>query len=919
MKKLSMKKIFIFSLSAVSFSLGAMLLFGILERQGPREKYETFINQSFARAKDWVKPSKEGRLESPDQPDMAAMQEYFKTIDPKLKRVPTERLWKAYKQTQKIEQQQKAFRGYDTLLQWEGTGANMGGRTRTLMFDPNDVNHKKVWAGGVTGGLWYTSDITNVSSQWIPVGDFWSNLAISSMAYDPNNTQTFYVGTGEAQTARLIYRKSSGLGSGIFKTTDGGQTWELIPSTHNFAYVTGIVVRNENGISAIYAGVVSGTYMGKDHISQPSDGLYRSTDGGNTWAQVLPLIPGTQTNEHYAVADIEIAANGRIFVGTMENLNLIGGATILYSDSGLAGSWTVYSHYNTLIGNENYYNIPARTIIAVAPSDSNRVYAQFAAGYTNGFIYYRGRYMAKSMDGGNTWTAVTIPDPDWSTLAWHAFNLQVSPNDPNTVFSGGLDLWRTSNAGNSWNHVSDWSLMYWGGGDAYVHADQHKIQYQPGSSSTAIFSCDGGVFLTNTANIGYPVFIQRNQGYNTLQFYSCAIKPTPGSHQYIGGLQDNGTLKYTGSPLSLNSMIDGGDGAFCFWDNDQASIYITSVYYNQYTTYYNGSSVGSFGGNSGTFISPADYDYRDNILYSNAVGFFGGNANKLLRAKNIPFSPTNQLINIGTSTSVPFSSLTYSQFSPTGTSTLFVGTESGELFKVTDAQDIPHTIEIGSADFPTANISCVAIGNSEDTLLVTFSNYGVSSVWQTYNGGISWQEKEANLPDMPIRWALYHPGNNGQALLATEIGVWATNTLKEDETVWAPAVDGMANVRVDMLKMRSADNMVLAASHGRGLFTATWNVDLYTGEKENFAFTTQLKVYPNPTTAYCTVSSNLVTPGSVSVELLSLNGKIVFSENIEVQNGEIQKRIDVSSLPRAIYIVRLQHNGLTESKKLVVR
>jgi len=119
----------------------------------------------------------------------------------------------------------------------------------------------------------------------------------------------------------------------------------------------------------------------------------------------------------------------------------------------------------------------------------------------------------------------------------------------------------------------------------------------------------------------------------------------------------------------------------------------------------------------------------------------------------------------------------------------------------------------------------VAVGNSEDNLLVTFSNYGVSSVWLTNNGGTTWMEKESNLPDMPIRWAVFHPENNGQALLATEIGVWATKTLNSVEPEWAPAVDGLANVRVDMLRLRKSDTTVLAATHGRGLFYAEYELE----------------------------------------------------------------------------------------------
>ena len=234
------------------------------------------------------------------------------------------------------------------------------------------------------------------------------------------------------------------------------------------------------------------------------------------------------------------------------------------------------------------------TIVAVAPSDSNRVYAQFAAGYVSGFTYYRGRYIAQSQDGGLTWTPVPKPDDSWSTLAWHAFILQVDPTDPDMIFTGGLDLWKSDNAGNVWRHVSDWSLMYWGGGDAYVHADQHNIQYKPDNPNTAIYSSDGGVFLTNTSNLNYPVFNERNQGYNTLQFYTCAIHPNAGTNYFIGGLQDNGTVKGNANNLNNWTHMYGGDGFQVVFDRlDTTIVYVETqnggLAYLQY-----GMSMGYF-------------------------------------------------------------------------------------------------------------------------------------------------------------------------------------------------------------------------------------------------------------------------------------------------------------------------------------
>ena len=233
----------------------------------------------------------------------------------------------------------------------------MGGRTRTAMFDPNDPNAKKVWAGSVTGGLWYNNDITDDNSNWQPVSDLWDNISISKIIHDPNNPMIFYAGTGEANTALITYRESSSRGIGIWKTEDAGITWNLLPSTDLFEYVVDIDIKNENGQSTLYAAVASGEYYGT-HESLPSDGLFRSVDHGESWEQVLPNIIGLDIP--YTPSDIEITSNGRVFIGTMKNLNGDGGSTILYSDTGLAGSWNIYDNYIDIIESDNNYPIPGR-------------------------------------------------------------------------------------------------------------------------------------------------------------------------------------------------------------------------------------------------------------------------------------------------------------------------------------------------------------------------------------------------------------------------------------------------------------------------------------------------------------------------------------------------------------------------------
>ncbi len=906
MTKLTQRN-FGFLLLSLALLLGVVLSMTRESKEEKREKYAAFLHHKAA-AMEQPTEAELAEMPKPTHPDKAQMQDYFMTHDPATGIVPKERLMQNYLA---VKNQATLKATNDVDLEWQGTSAEMGGRTRAIMWDPNDAAGKKVWAGGVTGGLWYRDDITNDNVEWQPVDDFWSSLNISCITHDPNDPMTFYVGTGESQTALIIYRESSGVGDGIWKSDDGGLSWNLMETTLDFEYVNDIVIRDENGTSVIYAAVVSGIYRGAVHQSEPSDGVFRSMDGGATWEQVLPNMP--ELDQPYAPADIEMGADGRLYVGTMQNVNIDGGATILYSDEGTPGSWTIFDDYVEIIQNNSQFYIPGRVMMAAAPSDENIVYAAIAAGYTSDFNRYAGRYIIKSTDKGESWNPIDIPDNDWSTLAWHAFIIKVDPNDPQSVFTGGLDMWKTENSGNSWYHISDWSLMYYGGGDDYIHADQHAIAFKPGSSTEFICGSDGGVFYTTSATNTYPVFEQKNQGYNTLQFYTCDIVPDPGNPLYVGGLQDNGTLLYQNQPLSINNMIDGGDGAYCFFD-DAEQILITSVYYNDYTVFYNWNYYDDFDDNSGIFINPADFDTQNNILYANRVNFTGGYTNQLLRVDGIPFNIDMDPLPLQTGTNVYFSHIKVSPYAPAGTSTLFIGTQTGQVFRVGNAQSYQLDLtEITGEDFPLAYVSSIAVGQSEDVLLVTFSNYGVESVWQTIDGGESWTNVEGNLPDIPIRWALYHPANDEQVMLATELGIWTTNWLSAEDVVWNQNAAGMANVRVDMLSLRESDNTVLAATHGRGLFTALFPLDPTISVPERQSEV--LSVFPNPSQGVINLRLDAqAIPNTVAV--LDIAGKQVMKLNT---HGQSLQSFDLSHLPKGSYILKADIGGKIRTEKIILK
>ncbi len=626
----------------------------------------------------------------------------------------------------------------------------------------------------------------------------------------------------------------------------------------------------------------------------------------------LLAVTGVRADHHEGLGRLSFLLG--YWEGSMETPDLIGGGVVFYSDEGTAGSWTAYGDVKTLIESHATENIPGRVILAIAPSDPAVVYALFSVGWEDGFIYYRGRYIFRTSDNGLSWQQVNLPDFDYATLSWHALTAAVDPDNADHLYVGGLDVWSSSNAGASWIHQSDWALMYWGGGDDYVHADQHVQLYKEGSAEEMLFGSDGGIFYTANASSNNPIFQERNRNFSTLQFYTCAISPIAGDNRYIGGLQDNGTLYFQGEPLDINDMIDGGDGAYCFWDKDEPNIFITSYYYNRYTVFLNGNPYQDAGQNSGTFICPADYDYRENKLYANACSFFGYRANQLLRVANIPNNPYSTFISLGTNETTPFTFVRYSPYSPEGSSTLFVGGQTGRLYKVEHAEASPSVTEITGVDFPVGSISSIAIGGSEDTLMVTFSNYGVSSVWQSYDGGSSWTDVEANLPDMPVRYALFHPEDARQAMLATELGIWSCNHLHLEDPQWMPDNGGMADVRIDFLQLREADNTVLAATHGLGLYTTTWISDPWVSVEEN-EFLAGTEIWPNPACDILNIRLGETLNSSMDLRLTDMQGRMVATE---ILNGlQSEHRINISELPSGTYLLRISSNDKFLSRKVM--
>lgn len=842
-------------------------------------------------------------LLSQDYPNRAAELDYEKMKDPQLGLIPFERFPIALTQT-KLQ-----FRNLqtETSLTWSAIISDMGGRTKTICFDPNDSSNEKVWAGAATGGLWYNNQISNPNSPWIPVSDVWQTLSISAICFDPLNTQEIYIGTGEHETAITdMYRESSGRGYGIWKSNDGGQSFTRLLSTQNFSYITDIVIKNENNQAVIYVGVVSGVYRGTSFETQPTEGLYRSYDGGQTWQQVLPNVQGTLYP--YAPSDIEITGDGTILVGTKRNMYDEGGGVILFSNTGDPGSWTIVDSFKNDIENSSLFNIPGRVKLASAPSNPQKIYALIAAkslqNTIEGFPQTIGKYLIVSENGGQTWQYRNIPSgnliQNWAYLAWHAMSIVVDPNDENKIFAGGLDVHTSTDGGNSWQKVSDWALMYQGGGNEYVHADIHQIVFSPGNSSKLIIATDGGVFYTENADDNFIVFQKRNKSFSTLQYYTVAINKN-GQELIAGGLQDNGTLLHIpGTVLTEYNMVQGGDGAFCFFDDDE-NLLITSTYDNQFavTSYTTNTTNWLYDYVSGLFTSAFDYDSANNTIWAIASDLHNNRLNEVLKLNDILGVGNGSFINLNTNTDKYFSSIRLID-----NDRMLIGTANGKLYRVNNINTTPTAIRIDNDNFVDGFISSIQTLDDGQRILVTLSNYGVISVWQTTDGGNTWTDVEANLPDMPVRWAIYHPANPNQVMLATETGVWTTDNINAPTVTWYPQNNGFPNVRVDMLDVNPNNYKVVAATHGRNLFTTIWNEVQSISAMEQAV---EFKIYPNPSTDFVIVDY----PEKIkTIKIFDLNAKLLKS----FTDIDAKPKIDVSFLSKGTYFVMVNHSV----KKLLV-
>ena len=702
-------------------------------------------------------------------------------------------------------------------------GQVTAGRIRAIWVDLADATNKTVWVGGVDGGIWKTTDIVTKPSTWIPVTDFTANIAIGSITQSPVNTNIMYFGSGEKAINVDAVR-----GGGVWKSTDHGVNWNLLPASTGFGNVSKILC-DPLSANTVYVSTMGAGTTGS------SMGVRRSTDGGTTWVDITPV------GLNIAVPEMELSSTGRLHVvcgyyNGYFNANPSGYRFTDDPANVTTATWTTPTTPFT----PTAYNVDITTA-------GNTLYALPASSA------YQTPQVWKSTDGGDNW-AVTVTTPPISGntplssgQAWYNLAIAVDPTEPNKVMTGGLNSYITIDGGTTWTPNGVWVTGVPGSLN-YLHADHHLLVW---NNNQILNGSDGGLFYSGDDGV---TFSDRNVGLRIKQFYSVAIHPTS-TNYLLAGAQDNGCHQLNGPGLTSSVEVTGGDGALMHIDQDEPQYQFGSYVYSNYRRSTDGGASWSSinFGNTGQFINPTDYDDANNRLYG------GWAAGQYHRWDNAPTSNNATAVFVAAFNSA---AVTHVKVSPYTSNRVFFGTDGGRVVRVDNAHtSSPTGTNISGSTMPTGRtISCVAVGTTDNNLLATYSNYGLPTnrLWVSSTGGGTggWTNITGNFPDVPVRWAMFYPEDNTKAMLGTDLGIYTTELLNGAATAWSQD-GGLPTVRVDMLQYRPKDGLVAAATHGRGLWTTTIPLTVpyvrfalnYNSKTEATAATSGCRSYTDYTTA----------------------------------------------------------------------
>lgn len=751
---------------------------------------------------------------------------------------------------------------------------NYGGRTRALGFDVRNTNI--VLSGGVSGGIYRSTDGGGTWSRVTPTGEMHN---VTAIAQDPrpnpdpnpmnlNYRNTWYCGTGESNGNSADGTGGKYYGHGIWKSTDNGLTWTALTTTRGtlynldnaFDYISRIVVNPANGDVLVAA---SGT-------------IQRSTNGGGTWTSVL----GTFDTEEVGMGDIVVntadvagSASNRVYAA-------IHGSGIHCSTNN-GETWTQIATSTALaaggikrivlsnVANTNRILALCETTNNVACTSGGNTKVVLKEWTPSGAGAGDGAWTDHTQKIGNCASSSELLK-NISTQDGYNMCITTKPDNANMVYLGGVEIFRLDLSNNEYRYIGGTQMS---ANATNLHVDNHLLMFEPGSNTTLWSANDGGLrktdvtgTITPPAVVGEPanghysggyVWTDRNANYTTHQYYMADINPTNGSTFVAGAAQDNAfTIQPIGSTAKEVGPSVDGTAVGVISGTDMTTYKILVGWQNGgFSRLDNGTS---------TDIQPtAQTQGFHSIILLDADNtthlYYPTNTKKLYRTRkahdmaDVPVGGTNisgdastnwqEITGIAATISGNITTMEVSRnnahsdaaYNASNTNRrMYIGTNDGKVYRLADpafcdAATTPTNITPAGA---TGYVSDIAVNPYDDKeILVTYSNYGVKSVWHTSDASVAtptWNDVEGPAGSAvelaSARSAMIvKAGADKLYIVGTSTGLYGTTTLSGATTVWEKisSTDIGQAVCIGM-RLRPSDNKMVLGTHGNGLYMLTF-------------------------------------------------------------------------------------------------
>ncbi|MEM6697426.1 MAG: T9SS type A sorting domain-containing protein [Bacteroidota bacterium] len=776
------------------------------------------------------------------------------------------------------------------------------GRINCITFHPTDAN--TFWVGVAQGGIWKT---TNGGETWMPLDNGLPILRISDIAINPNNADEMYVSVGDYAYLGISLelddrKRHTHYGMGVYKSTNGGQSWEA----------TGLTFEQENEDATLTRRVFVDPDNGQKLLAGGIFGIKTSEDGGGTW----------QTVNEEVVRDIEqdpINPN-ILYAATATIRNLERGQSAIWKSTDFGRSWT---RLNTQMPENNTIY---RVELAISRSNPDYVYALTVN--DRGGLY--GLY--QSTDAGETWE---MRSNSPNILHWsdgsssggqgsYDLTILVDPNDPEKIYTGGINLWGSDNGGTNWSIVS-----YWVGNPdrKSIHADQHFLAYNP--LDQKFYACnDGGVSRANKIELAAPTALNNLFGYpfetdwediaggmQITSFYRIGLsKQQPG--EFIAGTQDNSSwIKKDGEWTG----VIGGDGMEGLFnpDNEQI-IYGSSQFGNISKSVDGGNNFFNISRNipanneRGAWTTPFMLDKNDSetlyVGYSNLYKSKDGGEN-FEAISDFPV-PSAQPASIFT-------------VSPADNNYIYLAhrivhsiEEPSRMWRTFDGGET--WTEITSGLPQELYFTYVAADESNPELLwLTLGGFSDGQkVYRSDDGGDTWENISYNLPNVPVNCITQDPNSPSNTIyIGTDLGVYYLN---DNLDAWELYSKGLPNVIVSELEILDSENKIYAATFGRGI----WEGDLVFEESvntdEEFTATFNATVSPSPNDGQFSLQlENLPNAKQLNIKFVDIKGRVLLQQERAINLNDLSLDFDLD-LPFGLYFMRLESGKRSKVVRFVV-